>query len=286
MNVAALLILDFDGTMTDAEREGAPYREGYLDDLAILTGLPAEDIRQLAERFEAQVAAEQGRFGWDFNGRIVAPAGVDPYLRVMPVARMILDEVGIFPDRASRNRLLDGILYKYNYPKTHTAFRPGAYALLSNLRERVEAYVVTNSHTQPVQGKIRRLAEEAGAAGSLDWLVERVHGSARKYIIDDDFTAVPEALSRPGLDRPVLLRRRLYFEALDALRRRHGASWSDVVVVGDIFELDLCLPVALGATVGLMTGPFTPQHERSYLAGHPRGHLLDGLSEVVPLIGG
>ena len=282
--MAALLVLDFDGTMTDAEREGAPYREGYLDDLAILTGLTGDEIRKMAARFEETVAAQQGRFGWDFGGRIVAPAGVDPYLRVMPVARMILDEVGIFPDRTTRNRLLDGILYKYNYPKTHTAFRPGAFELLRDLRSQVEAYVVTNSHTAPVQGKIRRLAEEAGAAGSLDWLIERVHGSARKYIIDDDFEGVDVSLQLQGLDRPVLLRRRLYFEALQALRARHGVDWSDVVVVGDIFELDLCLPLAMGATVALMTGPFTPDHERQYLADHPRGHLLKGLDEVLPLI--
>ena len=280
----ALLVLDFDGTMTDAEREGAPYREGYLDDLAILTGLTGEKVREMATRFEAVVAAEQGRFGWDFGGRIVAPAGVDPYLRVMPVARMILDEVGILTDRATRNRLLDGILYKYNYPKTHTAFRPGAYDLLSGFPAGLEAYVVTNSHTTPVQGKIRRLAEEAGQPGALDWLVARVHGSAKKYIIDDDFTDVPEALSLPGLERPVLLRRRRYFEALEALRTRHGVAWSDVVVVGDIFELDLCLPLALGATVALMTGPFTPDHERNYLASHPRGHLLTGLEQVPALL--
>lgn len=286
VNVATLLILDFDGTMTDAEREGAPYREGYLDDLAILTGLSPERIRELAEHFEAEVAAEQGRFGWDYGGRIVAPAGVDPYLRVMPVARMILDEVGIFPDSTTRNRLLDGILYKYNYPKTLTAFRPGAYDFLSVLREYLEAYVVTNSHTTPVQSKIRQLAENAGTPGSLDWLVDRVHGSAKKYIIDDDFEAVPGELQLPGLERPVLLRRRRYFEALEGLRQHHGADWSEVVVVGDIFELDLCLPLALGATVGLMTGPFTPAHERDYLSSHPRGHLLTGLLEVLALISG
>ena len=282
--MADLLVLDFDGTMTDAEREGTPYREGYLDDLAILTGLTPVEIRTMASRFEAVVAAEQGRFGWDFGGRIVAPAGVDPYLRVMPVARMILDEVGILKDRETRNRLLDGILYKYNYPKTHTAFRAGAYTLLSTLPAGLEAYVVTNSHTTPVQGKLRQLAEEAGAAGELDWMVQRVHGSAKKYIIDDDFEAVPEALTLPDLDRPVLLRRRLYFEALEALRLRHNVAWSDVVVVGDIFELDLCLPLALGATVGLMTGPFTPDHERNYLESHPRGHLLSGLDEVGALL--
>ena len=33
-----LLVLDFDGTMTDAEAEGAPFREGYLGDIAIRAG--------------------------------------------------------------------------------------------------------------------------------------------------------------------------------------------------------------------------------------------------------
>ncbi|MFM2152956.1 MAG: hypothetical protein RL199_1391, partial [Pseudomonadota bacterium] len=41
--MARLVILDFDGTMTDAEAEGAPFRDGYLQDLATLTGRPLEE---------------------------------------------------------------------------------------------------------------------------------------------------------------------------------------------------------------------------------------------------
>ena len=33
-----VLVLDFDGTMTDAEAEGRPYRQGCLEDLAVLCG--------------------------------------------------------------------------------------------------------------------------------------------------------------------------------------------------------------------------------------------------------
>ena len=83
-----MLILDFDGTLTDAEQEGAPFRAGYLGDIAVLTGTSVEDVETMAQAFEAEVAADPDRYGWIYNGRIVAPASVDPYLRIMPVARL------------------------------------------------------------------------------------------------------------------------------------------------------------------------------------------------------
>ena len=105
-NMGTLLVLDFDGTMTDAEVEGVPFRQGYLEDVSILSGLPIEDVERMAETFSEEVWRNAHAYGWDFGGRIVAPAVVDPYLRMMPVARKILDEAGAFTDRAERNRLL------------------------------------------------------------------------------------------------------------------------------------------------------------------------------------
>jgi len=282
-----LLILDFDGTMTDAEAEGGPYRQGYLQDLAILTGKSDDEIKTMALEFEQEVTSDQGRFGWVFSGQIVAPACVDPYLRVMPVARMILDASGTLPNPELRERILDGILYKYNYQKTKTVFRPGAYNLLSQLSPGgdVEAYVVTNSHTIPVQNKIQQLAAEGDNPHALDWLIARVFGSAKKYIIDESFDAVSQSINLPGLTRPILLRRRRYFDVIDSLRRQHGVAWEDVVVIGDIFELDLCLPFALGAHVGLMCGDFTPQYERVFLENHQRGTTFNDLFDVGRFLG-
>ena len=74
-------------------------------------------------------------FGWRFDGKIVAPACVDPYFRIMPIARMIFDKVNAFPNPNERDRILDRILYKYNYQKTNTVFRPGAAEFFSRLRE-------------------------------------------------------------------------------------------------------------------------------------------------------
>ena len=272
--MARLVILDFDGTMTDAEAEGAPFRDGYLQDLATLTGRGLDEVLALAARFDAEVAANPDDHGWMFHGHIVAPASVDPYLRIMPVARKIFDACGAFASEADRTRLLDGILYKYNYQKTLSAFRDGAREALAGL-EGTETYVVTNSHTEAVRAKVEAL----GAA----WLGPRVHGRAQKYVIDDAFDLVPEKLALPGLSRPVLLRRRAYFEVLDGLRKNVGASWAEVLVVGDIFELDLSLPLSLGARVGLVVNDFTPAYERAYVEGHERGTLVTSLAGVPEL---
>ena len=281
-----LVIFDFDGTMTDAEREGVPFRAGYLEDLAVLTGRPLQEIVALAGAFEAEIAADSGRYGWMFEGRIVAPASVDPYLRIMPVARRILDHFGCMTSETDRSRLLDGILYKYNYQKTVVAFRPGALELLLALHDQPDTalYVVTNSHTEPVQQKIARLGARADGSNALEWLLEGVHGRARKYIIDDTFDAVPPSVSVPGLERPILLRRRHYAEAIEALRARHGLAWDRVWVVGDIFELDLALPLTLGANGMLVTNAHTPAYEVAYLSGHPRGRVVPSLEAARELL--
>ena len=283
-----LVIFDFDGTLTDAEREGAPFRGGYLADIATLTGWELAEVEASAQRVEREIAARPEAYGWLFQGQIVAPATVDPYLRMMPVARRVLDEAGALMNPTDRERVLDGLLYKYNYQKTIEAFREGALSCLQALVEG-ETYVVTNSHTDAVQDKIRTLERERLALGgegpSLTPLIERVHGRAKKYIIDSEMSGVPEQLSLPGLDRPVLLRRRHYFEVLDQLRAQAGVDWSAVWVFGDIFELDLSLPIALGARVGLMANAFTPQWELDYLKAHPRGYVLSSLSEAVELSG-
>jgi len=277
--MGTLLVLDFDGTMTDAEVEGVPFRQGYLEDVAILCAMPLEEVLVLAEEFSKEVSENAHAYGWQFNGKIVAPAVVDPYLRMMPVTRKIMDRAGVFLDPQDRTRLLDGILYKYNYGKTINCFRDGARAVLESMKG-TATYVVTNSHTIPVKNKLRDLGLEADGRCTLDWLVDRVHGTAKKYFLDDSFTLVPESMSLEGLPRPILLRRQKYHAVLQDLLEAEGLDWSNLVVVGDIFELDLSLPLALGARVGLLANPFTPVYEKNFLASHPRGAVLTDVDQI------
>lgn len=275
-----VLIFDFDGTMTNAEEEGKPYRHGYLEDLALICDLNLTTIIEWAAEFDEIVSENQDKFGWKFNGSIVAPASVDPYLRIMPTARLILERAQVLPDTNVRDRILDRILYKYNYTKTQTVFRPHAAELISKLdgSDEFMTYVVTNSHTEPVQNKLRLLQKENPEA-FIDWLVPKVYGSAKKYIIDQE-APLPEFINIPNLNRKILLKRGHYHSVITQLLQIEGLGWSDVIVIGDIFELDLCLPLAMGAEVGLVLSEFTPEYERQYLETHPKGHTFASLEAV------
>jgi hypothetical protein len=278
--VAAVLVLDFDGTMTDAEAEGQPFRDGYLEDLACLVGRPAgdRDVIAIAEEVEAELAAAPGDYPFLWMGRAVAPATVDPYLRMVPIAHRILDRFESMPSAVDRGRLLGSVLYKYNYAKTlgRPVFRPGAGEVLRDLAA-TETYVVTNSDTHAVAGKIAALDREVPGVMAL---TSRVRGQARKFDVDDAWVGVDAELALPGLDRPVLLRRRMYYDILRAVLDSAGATFADLIVIGDIFELDLAMPLALGARVGLVVSTHTPAYERAFVAAHPRGRVIEHLSEI------
>ncbi len=275
-----VLVLDFDGTMTDAEAEGRPFTEGYLEDLCALVGRPAgdEEILALAAEVEGELARAPAAHPFRWMGRAVAPATVDPYLRIVPIAHRVLDRFHVMPGAEDRGRLLAGVLFKYNYAKTlgRPVFRSNAGKILRELGGS-PTWIVTNSDTHAVASKIAALDRETPGVA---WLTSRVRGYARKFEIDDAWTHAAGELALPGLDRPVLLRRRAYFESLRSVLEEANATFADLVVCGDIFELDLALPLSLGARIALVASSRTPTYERAFVAAHPRGRVIEDLSEI------
>lgn len=274
------LVLDFDGTMTDAEAEGGPFRTGYLEDLCALVGRQAGDaeVESIAKQVDDELAAAPQAHPFLWMGNAVAPATVDPYLRMVPIANRVFDVFGVMPKAEDRGRLCGTVLYKYNYAKTlgRPVFRPGAGECLQGMLER-PVFVVTNSDTHAVASKIASLEQ---AHPGVAKLTARVHGFARKFYLMPDWDGAPAELRVPGLERPVLLRRQHYHDMLAAVLKEAGGSFEELTVVGDIFELDLALPLALGARVGLVRGPRTPQYELDFVAQHPRGRVIDDLREI------
>jgi phosphoglycolate phosphatase-like HAD superfamily hydrolase len=251
------VVLDFDGTFTDAEAEAEPFVAAFRAALADLLGRP---IDEPWARALAAIEADPGRHGWEFGGRIVAPATADPYILSTTVAQAVTQDAGILRDAATRSAVIES-LYQLAYLKTRTVFREEAREVLETILSKgLPTFVITNSRTDAVARKIDTLAPRG-----RERIV--VLGDAKKFAIGDPeggsavWGDIPAERTLEGLPRPVLLHRGRYWNALQHAVDAAKCELRNVLVCGDIFELDLALPVALGARVHLVTGPRTPPYE-------------------------
>ncbi|MGA9521838.1 MAG: HAD family hydrolase [Myxococcaceae bacterium] len=254
------VVLDFDGTFTQVEEEAAPFEEVYRSNVADLLG---RNVDEAWQREAAWIRGRPNEFGWNVDGKIVAPATSDPYLLSTAIAHRVFDAAGVLKNRVFRAEIAQA-LYREAYKYTRTSFKPEAKRVLEALLATdARVFVVTNSHTEVVARKL----DELNPTGR-----ERLEvvGDAKKYVIDepvlgpDDgaFASVPETRDLPGLPRPVYLRRGRYYEALRRIWNETGACAERTLVCGDIYELDLALPEALGAHIHLIVGACTLPFER------------------------
>ncbi len=277
-----LVILDFDGTFTDVEKEAGPFFEAYKADAQ--ARLAIKDFDNAWNKALEVLAKDPAHYGWTYEGEIVAPGNADPYLRATVVINMLLDDNGLYADPDERADLLRD-LYFTNYPKADTVFRDEAKQVVEALiASGIPTVVVTNSDTDAVNDKINKLDPEG-----RDKL--RVCGNAKKFVVreldapDPRFDAVPKSMNVEGLRRPVLLRRGDYYEQLRSLWEELDTTPGKTLVVGDIYELDLALPSILGASVHLVLKDMTEAFERKAIEQSDHATLSEGLAPVLDLVG-
>ena len=275
MSSIECIVLDFDGTFTLVDDEAVPFVDAFRDGLAREIGAEFEARWQEAA---ATIAAAPDRFGWEYDGVIVAPSHADPYIRCTTIGQRLLEAAGVPAGR--RTEVLQG-LYRTCYPLSRTVFRPDAKLVVEALvASGLPVHVVTNSATAHVQAKIDGL--DPIGKGSI-----RVRGDAKKYVLaeparkDPTFDALPERTAVAGLSRPVWLRRGFYYDALRTIWDETGASPETTVVCGDIFELDLAMPASLGARVHLVARPETPDYERRAARAVPGGSTSADLAGLL-----
>ncbi|AKT42156.1 HAD family hydrolase [Chondromyces crocatus] len=243
------VILDLDGTFTDVSREAAAFSEAYPKLLADLLG------RELGSGWDdclEETRRRASELGWEHGGHVVAPADADPYILATCAAQILLDRVGVLTgDALLRAEVLTAV-YRRAYQHTGASFRPDAKEVLEALLARDwPVYVVTNAATDAATAKL----EQLGPRG-LERL--RIRGDARKFHVappsrgDARFDALPQKQQVSGLSRPVFLGRGRYFDALSAIWEETGTGPEGTIVCGDIWELDLAMPAALGAQVHLV----------------------------------
>ena len=84
-----------------------------------------------------------------------------------------------------------------------------------------------------------------------------------------------------GGRQAIHVRRGRYFDALRQVWDETSTSPEETLVAGDIFELDLAMPAALGAQVHLVTRASTMPHEIELARGRARGDAGSPLATVL-----
>ena len=241
------VILDFDGTFTDIETEAQPFVPAFRREVESRIGSNATRYWENAER---TVDESPDAYGWESEGVIVAPATADPYIRATVIAQTALKEAE-FADEGARSALIQEA-YRVSYPATTTAFREEAAAVLRLLVNAIPVVCfVSNARADVIRAKLDQLVPEI--SGSL-----RVFGDARKQTLaataaSARFVTLPEFVEAFGRNRrPVYLRRHFYLDILERIWSETNCSAFDTLVCGDVFELDLAMPVVLGCRVHLI----------------------------------
>lgn len=271
-----LIVLDFDGTLTEVDKEAVPFVEGYKKDLAERLHVDREQLEARWDKEKLVIESNPSQYGWLMNGRIVAPAYADPLIMSRTIAGLLLREREDFRDENLRNEVLDA-LFKGNYGKLGVAFKEEADEFLTALKGKFLTYIVTNSGTDGVQKKVQQL--------TTDHSDIPIRGDAKKYVLVPEWMDVPEQVERDGFGRPLFLQRQKYWNVLSQIIEERGISAEQVAVVGDIYELDLILPEHKGMNIVLTPRDSTPDFEVQAVASSPRGYVARDLGKALEHLG-
>jgi phosphoglycolate phosphatase-like HAD superfamily hydrolase len=282
---ARLVVLDFDSTLTDADAHAPAFHAASARELA--RRLDWDDTTARREWLRAHEAVVQlpVHAAWFADGHGVCPATCDPYVIANGVVqRLLCEHAPALGSAGIATTVLD--VHRAAYASVDPPFRPEARAVLERLGARHGMLaVVTNSSTDAVT----RLLDGLGFRGRER---VRVRGGAGKFVVgasdpaDPRFEALPHTLEWPELARPLLVRRGRYFDVLRALWDESSTAPAETLVAGDVFELDLALPAALGAHVHLVTRVSTMPHEVRLAEALARGAAGRRLETIVERLDG
>ncbi len=268
-----LVVLDFDGTVTEVDKEATSAVDGWRTDIGNELELSTSEIEKEWLGAQIRIEAEPAKYGWVMGNKIVAPAYADPLVMARTISELLFDQFGVYLDRPERENILQNRFFKDNYAKTGTVFKNGADHFLKEVCNKFDVCIVTNSGTGSVVKKIAQLPTK--------YPTIPIHGDAKKYILDLEWKEVPESVERAGYGRSLFLQRRMYAVVLSGLMADRELKPEQVAVVGDIYELDLLLPEHQGMQIVLTPRESTPAFEVEAVRTCPRGYAARNLPEVL-----
>lgn len=290
------VVLDFDGTCTQIELVHTRFLGDFRASLEDANGCARGALEPAWEDALARVRAASPGAGWTLAGApSTAPAAADPYI--------LAGEASALLQRDGAIRVVPADGYARAYAANPAPWRPEVPHVLAELVGRgLRVGFISNSDRTAIE---LRLTDLLNADRALRRQIF-VYGQAAKFALGElpigatgpgaahraRFEALDGSVRATGLVRPIYLRRGAYFDALCRLWHELGATEyaiADTLVCGDIWELDLAMPKALGAHVHLIrrAPPFeTYAYERDQLPDADASPDLHGLLDHVERLRG
>ena len=240
------IVMDFDGIYTDPTEEGKTCSKLFRDKILSLNLKEVEldslsNVDSWLGELRARVAGKPFDYGWRSEGRISAFAFEDPFIRNIGLADY-LDELVKLKDaravkvlsklRASEKIQSFGDLSTWSFHQLSAKKAPDPQTkswVLAAIDKGHEVFIVSNSSTQKIDDFLNQ----------CDYPVEKrpkVRGGAQKFALG----AQAQTLTLNQKDQPKVIveTNRPIYEAL-LLEIKPDA------VIGDVFCLDLALPIRL-----------------------------------------
>ena len=252
------LLSDFDGVWTDQQSE-AEYVWNYIvTRLSQLTGDSPKTIQALLDESKKDMDKSPYEYGWFNNGSVAAYYQEDPF----GDNNAIFDYIDREGKRSSHSnfkqrlaKIKDTVESKEKktlaefsnecFIKSTTQFKLegklkpdlSAGKVVKELNSKgVEIVVVSNSKTEKIQHLFLKAGQKTTNEQHLIRGKLHARGDAQKFVIDNSYTKLPEFMEITGKYK-VNLRRSGYHKILLEEKPDY--------VVGDVFSLDLALPIYL-----------------------------------------
>ena len=283
------IVLDFDGTCTVIPKIYEGYLSQFFDELNNQV-FPQKHVKPKEwEAAKEIVRTNSPAAGWTLGTTPSAPAHADPYILAFEASKIILKE-----EKSSLSTAPAGI-HPDCYAKHQAPWRPEAREVFQKLLEKgIRLHFITNSDNTAVTNRVLDLMDLTDLKGSNI----SVNGNAAKYNISElspwstdipdpakqRFAKIPAASDQILKERPVYFRRSSFFSAICASFNNDLSNLSNTVFCGDVWELDLALPAALGANIHLIerASPFDTYDYERKLTNAKNGKIstdLNGLKE-------
>ena len=252
------LVSDFDGVWTDQDKEAEFVWDYIVKKISSITKFKPAEVSALLDECRKEMDKSPYEFGWYNNGKITAYYKEDPFGDNNAIFNYIQRAANANSFSVFRQKLNDiktaiassgfGSPEEFSnkcFSESTKIFKesgklaphPNAKtALEQTLKKGVNIVVASNSSTEKIEHLFLKLGKQPTNEKSFKPGPVHARGNSMKFVITPEFTGVPEKM-KITTNYDIQLRRKNYYDVL--------VDEMPDYVIGDVFSLDLALPLYL-----------------------------------------